>query len=117
MMYGGSVFYPFHQNVLWTFLESLLLIILIKKCRTHFKKVKLRERLADKYKTCSEEDSDLANEWWDKFCALPVEKLERAKSIISLNKFREEDYECTDSEILEILSYYRITRDIAEGNI
>ena len=28
----------------------------------------------------------------------------------------EEDCECTDPEILEILSYYRITRDIAEGN-
>ncbi len=28
----------------------------------------------------------------------------------------EEDYECTDPEILEILSYYRIMRDIAEGN-
>ena len=39
IMYGGSVFYPYHQNVLWTFLESLLLIILIEKCRTHFKKV------------------------------------------------------------------------------
>ncbi len=39
IMYGGSIFYPYHQNVLWTFLESLLLIILIEKCRTHFKKV------------------------------------------------------------------------------
>ncbi len=64
----------------------------------------------------AEEDCDLANEWWDKFCALSDEKLEKAKSIISLNKFKEEDYECTDPEILEILSYYRITRDIAEGN-
>lgn len=39
IMYGGSAFYPYHQNVLWTFLESLLLIILIEKCRVHFKKV------------------------------------------------------------------------------
>ena len=76
----------------------------------------LRERLADKYTTRSAEDCNLANEWWDKFCALSDEKLQRAKSIISLNKFKEEDYECTDPEILEILSYYRITRDIAEGN-
>ena len=38
MMYGGSVFYPYHQNVLWTFLESLLLIILTEKCRMHFNK-------------------------------------------------------------------------------
>ena len=42
--------------------------------------------------------------------------IEKAKSIISPNKFKEEDYECTDPEILEILSYYRITRDIAERN-
>ncbi|MBD5129165.1 MAG: conjugal transfer protein TraX [Ruminococcaceae bacterium] len=33
IMYGGSVFYPFHQNVLWTFLESLFLIFLIEKCK------------------------------------------------------------------------------------
>ena len=34
----------------------------------------LRERLADKYTTRSEEDCDLANEWRDKFCALSDEK-------------------------------------------
>lgn len=76
----------------------------------------LRERLADRYKNHSREDCDLANEWWTKFCSLPAEKLEIAKSIISLNKFKEEDYECTDEEILDVLSYYSITRDIAEGN-
>lgn len=37
LMYGGSIFYPFHQNVLWTFLLSLLLITLIEKCRLRFK--------------------------------------------------------------------------------
>lgn len=37
LMYGGSLFYPFHQNVLWTFLISLLMIILIEKCRAKFK--------------------------------------------------------------------------------
>lgn len=77
---------------------------------------KLRERLADRYKNHSSEDCDLANEWWIKFCSLPAEKLEIAKSIISLNKFKEGDYECTDKEILDVLSYYSITRDIAEGN-
>lgn len=59
---------------------------------------------------------NLANEWWIKLCSLPAEKLEIAKSIISLNKFKEGDYECTDKEILDVLSYYSITRDIAEGN-
>ena len=77
---------------------------------------KLRERLADRYKKHSSEDCDLTNEWWTKFCSLPAEKLEIAKSIISLNKFKEGDYECTDKEILDVLSYYSITRDVAEGN-
>lgn len=59
----------------------------------------------------------MANEWWTKFCSLSAEKREIAKSIISLNKFNEGDYECTDKEILDVLSYYNITRDVAEGNV
>lgn len=39
LMYGGSIFYPYHQNVLWTFLLSLLLIILIEKSKLHFRPV------------------------------------------------------------------------------
>ena len=39
LMYGGSIFYPYHQNVLWTFLLSLLLIVLIEKCKSRFKTV------------------------------------------------------------------------------
>lgn len=51
------------------------------------------------------------------FQKISIQKLlEIAKSIISLNKFKEGDYECTDIEIHEVLSYYSITRDIAEGN-
>ena len=37
LMYGGSIFYPYHQNVLWTFLLSLLLMSLIERCRLRFK--------------------------------------------------------------------------------
>lgn len=37
LMYSGIIFNPFHQNVLWTFLISLLMIILIEKCRARFK--------------------------------------------------------------------------------
>ena len=37
LMYGGSIFYPYHQNVLWTFLLSLLLILLIDKSRSRFR--------------------------------------------------------------------------------
>lgn len=77
---------------------------------------KLRERLADRYESHSSEDCDLTNEWWTKFCSLPAEKLENAKSIISLNMFKEGDYECTDKEILDVLSYYNITREIPGGN-
>lgn len=39
IMYGGSIFYPYHQNVLWTFLLSLLLIALIEQCRSRFRPV------------------------------------------------------------------------------
>lgn len=37
LMCNGSIFFPFHQNVLWTFIISLLMIILIEKCRAKFK--------------------------------------------------------------------------------
>lgn len=37
LMYGDSFFYPYHQNVLWTFLLSLLLIVLIEKYRSRFR--------------------------------------------------------------------------------
>lgn len=39
MMSGGALFYPYHQNVLWTFLISLLTILLIEKCRVRFSPV------------------------------------------------------------------------------
>lgn len=39
LMYSSSIFYPYHQNVLWTFLLSLLLIILIEKSKSCFQPV------------------------------------------------------------------------------
>lgn len=39
LMCSGSVFYPYHQNVLWTFLLALLMILLIEKCRARFRPV------------------------------------------------------------------------------
>lgn len=36
LMYSSSIFYPYHQNVLWIFLLSLLLIMLIEKSRACF---------------------------------------------------------------------------------
>ena len=60
---------------------------------------------------------NLTEEWWNKFCALSDIQLERAKSIIVANKFKEGDICCTDKEIIDLLSYYQITRDIAEKEI
>ena len=36
LMSGGAVFYPYHQNVLWTFLLSLLVIALMEKAKARF---------------------------------------------------------------------------------
>lgn len=77
----------------------------------------LRNRLAERYTQYSPDDCNLANEWWEKFNALPPEKLEVAKGIIALNKFNDEDISCNDDEIREVLSYYKITRNDAEKNM
>ena len=74
----------------------------------------LRTRMAHKYKTVTEHDCDLANEWWKKFQALPQDKLEKAQAIIALNKFKDGDYDCNDEQILDVLSYYSITRNDTE---
>lgn len=39
LMYGASPLYPYHQNVLWTFLLSLLLVLGIDRCRSRLKPV------------------------------------------------------------------------------
>lgn len=39
LMYFGSAFYPYHQNVLWTFLLSLLLITLLDRVRDRLRPV------------------------------------------------------------------------------
>ena len=74
----------------------------------------LRERLAGRYNTVTDHDCDLANEWWNKFNLLSKDKLEVAKKIIALNKFKKGDFECNDIEVLEVLKYYSITRNDAE---
>lgn len=75
----------------------------------------LRNRLADRYTTVTKHDCDLTSEWWEKFKALAPHKLEQAKSIIALNKFKDGEFLCDDQEILDVLSYYRITRNEAES--
>lgn len=73
----------------------------------------LRDRLSNRYTNFSEDDCDLANEWWRKFNELSTKKLKQIKEIIALNKFNKEDFECVDDEIQEVLIYYQITRDMA----
>ena len=75
----------------------------------------LRIRLAERYTKKTSQDCNLTNEWWDKFQRLSPEKMETAKSIIALNKFNDGEFECTDKEILDVLSYYQIMRKDAEG--
>lgn len=74
----------------------------------------LRNRLAERYTTVTDHDCDLANEWWDKFNSLPPAKLEVAKKIIALNKFKEGEFICEDKDVLDVLRYYQITRNDAE---
>ena len=74
----------------------------------------LRNRLADKYKTTTKHDCNLANEWWEKFKKLTPKRQEKAKAIIALNKFKPGDFKTTDKAVLEILSYYQITRNEVE---
>lgn len=71
----------------------------------------LRLKLADRYTSHSDDDCDLANEWWEKFQKLTPKRQEKAKRIIAMNKFDEEDYSCRDHAVLEVLEYYKIKRD------
>ncbi len=76
----------------------------------------LRKKLADRYKNRYDDESDLANEWWSKFSNLSAEKLKIVKDIVSLNKFKDGDYNViNDTDINDVLSYYKITREIAEN--
>lgn len=76
----------------------------------------LRARMASRYTTVTKHDCDLTTEWWEKFSALPIDKLTKAKEIIALNKFKDGDYECYDEEINTVLNYYKISRDDTENN-
>ncbi len=70
----------------------------------------LRDRLADRYTSQSDEDCDLANEWWEKFQNLTPNRHIKAKKIIAMNKFEDSDHKCRDKAVLDVLSYYKIKR-------
>ena len=72
----------------------------------------LRNRLADRYTTVTKHDCDLTNEWWGKFKALPPDKLERAKAIIALNKFKDGDFLVFGPETRGLPQEY-VTKDTA----
>lgn len=71
---------------------------------------KLREKLAERYTSHSDEDCDLANEWWEKFKALTPKRRIKAQRIIAMNRFEESDHNCHDKAVLDVLSYYQIKR-------
>ena len=70
----------------------------------------LRERLERRYTAHSENDCDLANEWWEKFTSLNAEEQQKAKNIIAANKFDDGDYVCDEVKVKEVLEYYTIKR-------
>lgn len=72
--------------------------------------VELRERLAERYTSHSDDDCDLTNEWWEKFRNLSPKKKEKAEKIIALNKFSDSDIITKDKAVLEVLEYYKIRR-------
>lgn len=97
------------------FEKQIPIVNQMRGIRVRSSNIQLRNRLADRYTKHSENDCNQANEWWAKFTALPPDKLTVAQSIISLNKFDDGDYECNDPAVEEVLSYYKITRSIAEN--
>ena len=52
--------------------------------------------------------------WWNCFNNLPKDKLEVAKKIIETNDFSTYENEIEDEEILNLLEFYKIKREIAE---
>lgn len=71
----------------------------------------LRSRLAERYTDFSDEDNDLANEWWYKFRALPEEKQQHIKDYVGPNKIENDVINAwEDKEEKEVLLYYLYRR-------
>lgn len=68
----------------------------------------LRTRMSDRYTNHTNEDCNLANEWWSDWCALNDNQRQIAEAIIGQNKFDDGDYVCDDPQILHILEYYKV---------
>ena len=57
---------------------------------------------------------NLAKEWEEKFWSLPTEELEKVKSVVAVNKFKNLDFSKYSKEARDVLQYYMVTRDEAE---
>ena len=57
---------------------------------------------------------NLAEEWEEKFWSLPTEELEKVKSVVAVNKFKDLDFSKYSKEARDVLQYYMVTRDEAE---
>ncbi len=59
-------------------------------------------------------ENGLTEKWWNAFQNLTEDELEKAKSIIEINDFSDIYNVVDDSNVLNVLEYYRITRKDAE---
>ena len=70
----------------------------------------LRQRLMDRYVPKLGEDSNLTNEWWDKFSNLPPDSRRAVEAIVATNDFNSYDDSVLDEASKDVLSYYKIKR-------
>ena len=71
----------------------------------------LRKRLSDRYTKFDGSETNLANEWWMKWCSLDSDRHEKVKSIISKNIFTDEICKTGDLTVDEVLAFYLIGRE------
>lgn len=60
------------------------------------------------------EDTGITQKWWECFCSLNENQLTQAKEIIHTNIFDSYEETISDPKVLELLAFYKITRDDAE---
>jgi len=70
----------------------------------------LRDRLESRYTDRYDDENDLANEWWSKFCAMDDNKLTKLKKIVSANNFDDETCNVGEPDIYQMLEYYKAKR-------
>lgn len=71
----------------------------------------LREKLSDRYTNYDGSETNLTNDWWNKWCKLDSDTLSKVKKIISNNIFTNETCETGDAKVDEMLAFYLIRRE------